>query len=92
MIFYSLPEYPHFYPELVNMLGDFRKEKKQNDQEHSSLQAMKSSAPREEIPNDEDYTSLVLCTPYEQMALERVLGKNRSDHMLESSKTTFLFF
>jgi hypothetical protein len=44
------------------------------------------------VGDDEEYSSLVLCSQYDQMSLERVLGKKRCDHMLQSNKSTFLFF
>ncbi len=45
-----------------------------------------------EIPNDDELTALTLCSHFDKMALERVLGKKRADHMLSSNKSTFLFF
>jgi hypothetical protein len=33
-----------------------------------------------------------LCTKYEKMALERIVGAKRCEHMLSSGKTTFMFF
>jgi hypothetical protein len=83
---------------MVNMLGDFRGQeqqeghKKKRGKENSLTNSNNNSDERNQLEAGEEFTSLVLCTQYEQMALERVLGKKRSDHMLESNKTTFLFF
>jgi hypothetical protein len=38
-----------------------------------------------------DVSCLVLYTQYERMALERVVGKKRCDHMMTSKKATFMF-
>jgi U3 small nucleolar RNA-associated protein 25 len=68
IIFYSLPEHPHFYPELVNMLTE------------ASVKGMA-----------EDIDAVVLFSKYEKMALERIVGKERCNHMINSNKTTFVF-
>ncbi len=69
LIFYSLPEFAHFYPEIVNLLGTTE-------------------------TNDENKLTscIVLCTKYEKMALERIVGVKRCEHMLKSGKTTFMFY
>ena len=35
--------------------------------------------------------AIVLFSKYEQLALERIVGTERCDHMLNSNKTTFVF-
>ena len=88
MVFYSLPEYPHFYPELVNMLNE--------------SEGGQSAAPGSGEETNESRlhgrsgggggcSCLVLFTRFEQMALERIVGQQRSAHMLSSSKNSFLF-
>jgi U3 small nucleolar RNA-associated protein 25 len=74
LIFYSSPEYPHFYPELVNMLGEVI---------HDNISNGDLS---------EDMSCLTLFTPCDKMALDRIIGPKRTDHMLSSNKSTFLFF
>ena len=69
VIFYSLPEYAHFYPELVNTLGDVPETDKTSHQT----------------------SCLVLATKYEKMALDRIVGVKRANHMLKSGKSTFMF-
>jgi U3 small nucleolar RNA-associated protein 25 len=66
MIFYSLPEYAHFYPEIVNILGEAQR-------------------------NGSTVSCLVLFTAFEKMALERIVGVKRCQHMMSSAKTTFMF-
>jgi U3 small nucleolar RNA-associated protein 25 len=66
LIFYSLPEYAQFYPEIVNNLGE--------GGAHGTVTSC-----------------LVLCTKYEKLALERIVGAKRCAHMLTSGKTTFMF-
>lgn len=78
-IFYSLPEYPHFYAEMVNMLS-MNASSGGNEQE-----IMASSA-------DDMMSCLVLSSKFEKLALERVIGQKRCDHMLSSNKSTFVFF
>lgn len=71
LIFYSLPEYAHFYPEIVNFLG--------------------TKNANEEASENQITSCIVLCTRYEKMALERIVGTKRCEHMLSSGKTTFMF-
>ena len=72
LIFYSLPEYAQFYPEIVNIIGDIPSDAK-ND------------------ANNNVTSCTVLFTQYEKMALERLVGKERCDHIFSSDKTTFMF-
>jgi U3 small nucleolar RNA-associated protein 25 len=67
IIFYSLPEYCQFYPELVNLL-----------REHES-------------DATEQISCTVLFTRFERMALERIVGESRSEHMLSSGKSSYMF-
>jgi hypothetical protein len=39
----------------------------------------------------ESVSCLVLFTPYERMALERIVGPKRCAHMLNASQSTFMF-
>jgi hypothetical protein len=68
VVFYSLPEYPHFYSEIVNML---------REAEVGGLQ--------------NEISSISLFTKYEQMALERIVGREKCAYMLSSKKSTFIF-
>jgi U3 small nucleolar RNA-associated protein 25 len=72
IIFYSLPEYAHFYSEMVNLLDTVPGEEGGGEGSNSA-------------------SCLVLYTPYERMALERLVGKERCDHMMSSKKATFMF-
>ena len=69
MVFYSLPEYPHFYSEIVNLLG--------------------SGLP--DNVKDAGVSCTVLMSRYENMALERIVGHTRSEHIMSSKKTVFMF-
>lgn len=88
MVFYSLPEQAHFYPEIVNMLSlvfeDVKKKKVEEDDEEGA------------VANSDDFATemscITLCSHYEQMALERILGQKKSEQMLLSDKNTFVFF
>ena len=87
VVFYSLPEYPHLYPELVNTLSasfDASKQQqlKQKEDNHADTGAAVEQA---------DCSSLVLFSKYDKMSLQRVVGQSRSAHMLKSDKTAFLF-
>ena len=44
--------------------------------------------------DDENYVTscIVLCTRYEKMALERIVGVKRCEQMLSLGKTTFMFY
>ncbi len=72
LIFYSLPEYAHYYPEIVNVIGDIPSDAKNN-------------------ANNNVTSCTVLFTQFEKMALERLVGKQRCDHIFASDKTTFMF-
>lgn len=69
VIFYALPQYPQFYPEIANFTAE-----------------MKTVAQTQGSP-----ACTVLFTKYEQMALERIVGKKRCAHILASKKSTFMF-
>eukprot|EP00981_Chlorochromonas_danica_P005477 scaffold1110_cov182-Ochromonas_danica.AAC.4 len=81
IVFYSLPEYPHFYPELVNSMSVAKSQDEVEDVE--GLLTNNS---------DDMLSSLVLTSKLEKLALERVIGEKRCDHMLSSAKSTFVFF
>lgn len=83
IIFYSLPQHSYFYSELVNMVGDCVKGEMDST---NGGNAEQSSA-----LEDDELSSLVLFTKYERLALERILGKKRSDHVFTSKKSTFMF-
>jgi U3 small nucleolar RNA-associated protein 25 len=40
---------------------------------------------------EDDMSCIALCSKYEQMALERIVGVKRSQHMLSSDRSTFMF-
>lgn len=42
---------------------------------------------------DEEVTNscLILFTPYDKLAIERVVGQKRCDHIFQSKKSTFMF-
>ena len=74
VIFYGVPEYEHFYCDIVNLMG-----------KKSSSNLSSGSSPLE------SWSCLTLYSVTEAMALERVVGKERSVHMLKSRKGTFMF-
>ena len=75
LIFYSLPEYAHYYSELTNLVEN---QDKNNKSPMASMTTMNTSC-------------LALYSPYDVAALQRVVGEKRSTHMLEAEKNTFLF-
>jgi U3 small nucleolar RNA-associated protein 25 len=68
IVFYSLPERPDFYSEMVNFLAEAS---------NAGLEA--------------DMSCIALFTRYDQMLLEKIVGKKRSIHMLGSGQNTFVF-
>ncbi len=76
VIFYSLPEYSHFYSEIVNMLGV------DGDSNGNS----------NKVDLGEEASCLTLFTEFERMSLERIVGHKRAEHIFDSDKSTFLFF
>ena len=88
VVFYSLPEYPHLYPDLVNSLSaSFDAGKQQQLKQREDNHAGGAGAAVEQA----ECSSLVLFSKYDKMALERVVGQSRSSHMLKSDKAAFLF-
>lgn len=90
VVFYSLPEYAHFYPEIVNMLAadyddSIGLRQKEDDEDAGSGMQDKGLQLQE-------MSSLVLFTDFERMALERLVGAKKTQLMLESEKNTFVFF
>ena len=88
-IFYSLPEYPHFYSEMLNMLSsqsDIEKITKQ-----PSLAKQNYGTSTSNTGNSGSCTSLTLFTQLDKQPLQRVVGNKRSKHMLKSEKSTFMF-
>jgi U3 small nucleolar RNA-associated protein 25 len=84
VIFYSIPEYPRFYPELVNLLTNEQHQSSRSDQ----------SSDHHKISNGASGTacsSMVMFTKYDQMALERIVGSKKAKHMLDSEKGLFMF-
>lgn len=77
VVLYSLPEYPHFYPEIVNLLSAVDGNEDANEPQMDIQQEM---------------SCVLLITAFEKMALERMIGVKRANHMLNSDKKTFLFF
>ena len=73
IIFYSLPEYAHFYSELVNTIQEV-------DVENNAMGKGTNSL-----------SCTVLFTKFEKMALERIVGVKRCEHMLSTGKSTFMF-
>jgi hypothetical protein len=73
LIFYSSPEYPIFYPEMVNALG-----------------GVVGGEGKEDAT--EELSCLTLFSQYDKMALDRIIGPKRADQMIDSNKSTFLFF
>jgi U3 small nucleolar RNA-associated protein 25 len=74
VVFYSLPEYAHFYPELVN-----------------TIQESEDASGTGNGNNKSSISCTVLYTKFEKLALERIVGAKRCEHMLSSSKSTFMF-
>jgi U3 small nucleolar RNA-associated protein 25 len=79
VIFYSLPEYPHFYSEIVNNMAV--RDHSSNDQKQSLI----ANAIEEEL----SVTSIF--STYEMIAIERIVGQKRCQYMISADKTSFLF-
>ncbi len=90
VVFYSLPEYSHFYPEIVNMLAS-------NYDDSIGLRKKAEEEDDDEAVEDkglqlQEMSSLTMFTDFERMALERIVGSKKAQQMLESEKNTFVFF
>ncbi len=77
LVLYSLPEYPHFYPEFLNLLTN---EVRPGAHAEGGYGANTSAC-----------TSTALFTRYDKMALERIVGTKKAAHMLSSDKPLFMF-
>lgn len=125
MYFYSLPEYPHFYSEFVDMLESPKTlaeklrqrqtmqrqkidkemailqqkiERQENRKQKKALERKLAALQQETVAGHSvaevelmKPTVHALCTPYEQRALERIVGHKRATHMIKSGKTVFMF-
>ena len=107
MIYYTLPEYPHHYSELVNSLSnqdDIANIKKQNSmgterhQRDRIADAINGGKPNgKHVLGGADpvlsgtCSSLTLYTKLDKLALERTVGAKRAKHMVKSDKATFMF-
>ena len=96
VVFYSIPEYPHFYAELVNTLSS--QEDVLNIKKQRSLGVGGSSSTPSDNTQGEakrvasgDSSSLVLFNRLDKLALERLIGDKRAKHILHSEKGTFMF-
>lgn len=87
VIFYSLPEYPHFYSEITNFLA----EKVSGSHDIDDKMVTNTSHVKNLIIEGETTSCVCLFSKYEQLALERILGLKRCKHILESNKSTFMF-
>lgn len=130
LIFYSLPEYPHFYSEFCNMLESSERvaasvavrkhkevfatdadphavtnsytsttdamkkktKKRLREQANERAQAAlrQSSYTPEEI-RAMDNSCVVLITEFDKLLLTPIVGAQRTDHILSSGKSTFMF-
>lgn len=68
IMFFSPPERPDFYSEIVNFL---------TEASNAGLET--------------EMSCVTLFTRYDQMALERIVGRKRSSYMLHSGKATYVF-
>lgn len=130
LIFYSLPEYPHFYSEFINMLESSERiaaavaarkhkevfgsdadpqgpsnnytattdamkkkaKKRLREQANERAQAAlrQSSYTPEEI-RGMDNSCVVLITEFDKLLLSPIVGAQRSENILSSGKSTFMF-
>lgn len=98
VVFYSLPQYAQFYAELVNLIGDFPRQtqfpQSSDGVKGNAVEVGGSSSDRNSSSKDivgDEPSCVVLFSKFERLALERVLGKKRSDHIFASKKATFMF-
>jgi U3 small nucleolar RNA-associated protein 25 len=90
VVFYSLPEYPHFYSEIVNMIST---DDQPSSSSSSTLIGGDTSRDEKQAHNlMQEISCLTLFTEYERMALERIVGYKKTEVMLSSEKNTFVFF
>ncbi|KAJ3086507.1 hypothetical protein HK102_013019 [Quaeritorhiza haematococci] len=77
MIFYGLPDTPHFYTELVNRI----------DVEGASSSSKDSSKSGAGV----EATCICLYTKYDRLKLERVVGTKRVGRMCDGQRDAFMF-
>ncbi|CAH0475421.1 unnamed protein product [Peronospora belbahrii] len=83
LIWYGVPQWPDFYPELVNLIRPGSHESGPHDHMHS-LDQIISAEP----------TSIVLFTRFDYLRLQRIVGNKRAQRMCQAknTKSTFLFY
>eukprot|EP00980_Cylindrotheca_fusiformis_P014247 scaffold3768_cov94-Cylindrotheca_fusiformis.AAC.1 len=76
LIFLGLPEHAEFYSSHVNEIQTNNAVLEEEDPEAAATVS----------------SCLVLCTRYEALALERIVGSDNCTRMLKSPKSTFMFY
>lgn len=89
IIFYSPPEYSHFYSELLNLLAPPIKAK---DRMITNKDDNTEIIDEDENEYTSNLTSLCLFADYDMLSLSRIVGSDRAKQMIESNKDSFVFF
>ncbi len=76
LIFFGLPEYPEFYPAVVNMLTESLSDNMQDEEDEVSHMPM---------------SSLALYTKFDAHQLERIVGTSHCDRMVRGEKSSYMF-
>jgi len=76
LIFFGLPEYPEFYPAVVNMLNEGLSDKVQEEEDDVSRMPM---------------SSLALYSKFDAHQLERIVGTSHCDRLVRGEKTSYMF-
>ncbi|KAJ1922445.1 rRNA-binding ribosome biosynthesis protein utp25 [Tieghemiomyces parasiticus] len=95
LVFYSLPDHAHYYPEVVNFMAltAIPQVKSLGDREEilrQTAQAL-SRAAKGEASDAEDWTCTTLFTSFDQMKLERIVGTDVAKKMVRGGKGTYTF-
>ncbi|CAG8503986.1 12195_t:CDS:10 [Ambispora gerdemannii] len=78
IVFYDLPDHPHFYSELLNLLS--------TTMGGSTSKSMASDM----LTDDNLFSCQILFSKYDHLKLERIVGSNRVNRMLNANKNIFI--
>ena len=89
IIFYSPPEYPHYYPEIVNFMTESNRSAPSSSSSSSTGGGGRGGGGGGSFADKA--SAIMLFSKFDVMALERIVGSDRSKHLVTSEKHTFMF-